>query len=1117
MKKNLPERQCSRLGRLLFFIVLLTGFTIPALAQSRLQTKVTITFDAQPLSKSLQQLQQQSKVSFAFTQADVAPFRNTAAKFMNAPLQEVLRALFKNTTLTFSESKEYIIISPAAAPSAATPAQQRTISGKVKDAGTGENLPGVIIMVKHTSRGINTDVDGDFSINADAKDTLIVAYMGYEREEIAVGLNSFLRVSLKQNAGALGEVVVLGFGQKQAKIAQTGAIASITTKDIKQSPVANIANALVGRLPGLVAVQRSGEPGVDVPELYIRGMATSNSTSPLITIDGVQKENSAIALLDPNEVESITILKDASATALYGVKGANGVIIIKTRRGEAGKPRISTGVQTSIQTPTRLPEYLDSYNYAKLANEAYKNDNPAGTLPPYTAEALEAYRTGSDPYKYPNVDWLNEMLKPSAMTRADMSVNGGTQMVKYFVNVGYTQQNGLYKAEKNDQYDPNQKYKRYNFRSNVDIDFDKDFSIGLSLFGSIENKTGPNEKTDAIFTYLEKTPPNAYPIKYPNGLYGGSTRGNPFALVNTSGFTQSFNSSLSGMLTATRKLDGFTKGLYVKGNYSFDGYFKNNLTRSKQVRTGMYTGSGDYMDPNSYIYNGTDVPLGAPASSYDQIRSTWLDLSVNYERSFGPHTVTGLLLANRQQRVLGGQIPFVSQGIVSRLTYNYRNRYFAELNAGYNGTDNFSEDQRYGFFPAVSAGWVISEEKFLKDNPVLDFLKIRASYGLTGNDQLEVKDANGNIVTTRRWLFISEYGTGSGYSFGDPLTGIGGKIEGPMANLDVTWENARKLNIGIEAKFWGDLLYVQADFFRERRNDILVVRGTVPGMIGVPAEKLPPANLGEVVNRGFELELTHRSKIRNVNYFVRANGSFARNKVLSMDEVSYPYDYLRRTGQSLRQLYGYTAIGFFQSKEEIQNSPKQFGNLIPGDIRYKDLNGDGVIDANDKGPIGRTTVPEFLYGISLGVNWKNFDLSVLFQGAGNYNVLFSHEAAWEFYNGASVMVQHLGRWTPETAATATYPVLHNGLNNNNHQEGASFYMKDATYIRFKNAEIGYTFRNVRLSKQKGLDGLRLFANGINLYTWDKMGDGSFDPEAPSGKGFFYPQLRVLNVGFNATF
>lgn len=1108
MKKNLPERQCSRLGRLLFFIILLTGFTVPVLAQSRLQTKVTITFEAQPLSKSLQQLQQQSKISFAFTQADVAPFKTAAATFTNAPLQDVLKALFKNTTLIFSESAAYIIISPAA-PSATIPAQQRSVTGTVKDAITGESLPGVTIMVKHTNRGINTNEKGSFTIDADTQDTLIVAYMGYERTELRVGLNSKLNISLKQNAGDLNEVVVLGFGQKQAKIAQTGAIASITTKDIKQSPVANIANALVGRLPGLIAVQRSGEPGVDAPELYIRGLATSNSTAPLITIDGVQKENSAIALLDPNEVESITILKDASATALYGVKGANGVIIIKTRRGEVGKPRISTGVQTSIQTPTRLPDYLDSYNFAKLANEAYRNDNPTGILIPYSDEALEAYRTGSDPYKYPNVDWLNEMLKPSAMTRADLSINGGSPMVKYFVNVGYTQQDGLYKAEKNDQYDPNQKYKRYNFRSNVDIDFDKDFSIGLSLFGSIENKTGPNEKTDAIFTYLEKTPPNAYPIKYPNGLYGGSTRGNPFALVNTTGFTQSFNSSLSGMLTATRKLDGITKGLYVKGNYSFDGYFKNNLTRSKQVRTGLYTGSGDYMDPASYIYSGTDVPLGAPASSYDQIRSTWLDLSVNYERSFGQHNVTGLILANRQQRVLSGQIPFVSQGIVSRLTYSYRNRYFAELNAGYNGTDNFSKDQRYGFFPAVSAGWVISEEKFLKNNPVLDFLKLRASYGLTGNDQL----GDG----TRRWLFISEYGNGTGYQYGDPLTTVGGKQEGAMANTDITWEKARKLNVGIEAKFWGDLLFIQADFFRERRNDILVTRGTVPGMIGVPVDKLPPANLGEVVNRGFELELTHRSKIGKVNYFVRANGSFSRNKILYMDEVSYPYEYLRRTGQSLKQLYGYTAIGFFQSKEEIQNSPKQFGNLIPGDIRYKDLNADGVIDANDKGPIGRTTVPEFLYGVSLGVNWKNLDMSILFQGAGNYNVSFSHEAAWEFYNGAAVMEQHLGRWTSETASTATYPVLHNGLNNNNHQEGTTFFMKDATYIRFKNAEIGYTFRHVRLSKQKGLDGLRLFANGINLITWDKMGDGSFDPEAPSGKGFFYPQLRVLNVGFNATF
>ena len=905
----------------------------------------------------------------------------------------------------------------------------------------------------------------------------------------------------------LNEVVVLGFGQSQKKIAQTGAVVSIGTKEIKQSPVSNIANALVGRLPGFVAVQRSGEPGVNTPEMYIRGIATLNSSAPLITVDGVQKESNALSLLDPNEVESITILKDASATALYGVKGANGVIIIKTRRGKEGAPSASASLQTSVQKATRLPQYLNSYWFAVLANEAYKNDNPNGTLIPYSDADIQAYKTGSDPYGHPNVDWLNAMLQPAKMTRADFNVSGGSKIAKYFVNVGYTDEKGLYKAEKNPKYDPNIDYRRYNFRSNIDFDFDKDFSMGLSLFGSIENKNSPNVVTTNLFDYLLKEPPNAFPIKYPTGFYGGTAISNPFDMLNRSGYIQSFNSSLSGMLTATRKLDFITKGLYLKGNYSFDGYFTNNFTRTMSDRTAIYNGSGSFLDTANYTYAGTNAPLSAPSSSFSQNRDIWMDLSVNYERTFGDHAVTGLLLGNRTQQVMGGQIPFVSQGLVARITYSYQNKYFAELNAGYNGTDNFAPGKRYGLFPAISAGWVLSKEKFLENSRVIDFLKLRGSYGITGSDQL-----NGG----RRWLFISNYQSGTGYSYGDPLTSVGGVTEGPAANPNITWEKAHKANIGMELKLLKDLFGMTVDVFRERRSDILITRGTVPAILGVADANLPPANMGIVVNKGFEIELTHRNRIGSVTYFIKANGSYARNKIVFKDEVSQPYDYLRQTGHPVGQYFGLTALGFFKNQDEINKSPVQFGTVIPGDLKYKDLNHDGVIDANDQGPIGRTGVPEILYGFSGGANWKNFDLSFLFQGATNYNVIFDHEGAWEFYNGAKVMEQHLGRWTPATASTATYPVLHYGQNANNHRQ-SSFWMKDASYIRLKNVEFGYTFKNVHLSKSTHLSAFRIFVSGENLYTWDKMGKQSFDPEAASGKGFFYPQLKVYNVGISTDF
>jgi TonB-linked SusC/RagA family outer membrane protein len=1110
MEKNVPVQCCSGYLNFLLTILFFAVFVTTAHAQTVLQTKVTITFSGQRLDKALQQLQKKTKANFAFTQDDVQLYEIKQMSFTGETLEQVLSELFKNTTLTFKEAGGYIVITPGPEKKQPPP----MVTGKIRDAETQEGLAGVSVVVKSNMKGTVSNADGTFAIEAAANDILSFTYTGFESLQMPVGAMPIINIAMKRT-GAMGEVVVLGFGQTQKKIAQTGAVASITTKEIKQSPAANIANALTGRLPGLITVQRSGEPGYDAPEMYIRGRATLNGNAPLVTIDGVEKDVIGISALDPNEVESITILKDASATALYGVKGANGVIIVKTRRGTEGKPRVNTSIQSSIQTPTRLPKYLDSYNFALLANEAYLNDNPNGTLMPYSTEALNAYETGSDPYKYPNVDWMHEMLKPAQMTRADFNISGGSALVKYFVNAGYTQQNGLYKAEKNEKYNPNLKYRRYNFRSNIDIDFDKDFAIGLSLFGSIENQNAPNVLTKDLFNYLGKTPPNAFPIKYPTGFYGGTTRGNPFALTNTTGYKQGFYSSLSGMFTASRKLDFITKGLMVKGNFSFDVRFQNDLVRSQEVVTAQYKGTGDVYETSSYVYSGSNSPLKEPAPRYVQDRSTWLDLSLNYDRTFGNHNFTGLVLVNRQMILKHTDTPYISkvwQGIVSRITYNFRNKYFVEFNAGYNGSDQFAKNKRYGFFPAGSVGWVLSKESFLENVAVIDFLKLRASYGLTGNDQLYYPGDK----TGRRWLYISEYNPATGYSFGDPGTTVAGIAEGPLANNNVTWETARKLNVGVEIKLWKGMLGITADAFREKRNDILIIRGTVPSIIGVPSANLTPENMGEVVNRGVELELTHQNRIGKVNYSVRANGSFARNKILFMDEVSYPYDYLKRTGKQIGQLYGLTAIGFFNSKDEIQNSPVQFGNVIPGDIKYKDLNDDGVIDNNDKGPIGRSDVPEFLFGISGTVSWKRFDLSVLFQGAGNYNVRFSHEAAWEFYNGAKVMEQHLNRWTPATAATATYPVLHYGQNTNNHQEYSSFFIKNASYIRLKNVEVGYTFRNIRY-KGTGFASLRVYANGMNLYTWDKMGRGSYDPEAPSGKGFFYPQLKVVNFGISADF
>ncbi|MFB9863600.1 SusC/RagA family TonB-linked outer membrane protein [Rufibacter immobilis] len=980
------------------------------------------------------------------------------------------------------------------------------VKGKVTDP-DGEGMPGVSISLKSSGLGTVTNGEGQYSINVpNENDVLVFSFIGYIAQEIKVGGRTVIDVKLEPSASAIDEVVILGFGQKQKKIAQTGSTASITTKELTQSPVANITNALAGRLPGLIAVQRTGEPGRDVSNLYIRGVATLNSTSPLVTIDGVQKDYSAIRTLDPNEIEDITILKDASATALYGVKGANGVIIVTTRRGHEGKPVITFSTQTAIQSPTRLPKFLGSYDFARLSNEAYRNDNPEGTQLPYSEEALEAYRTGSDPLKYPDVDWVKEVLKPSVFTQSNVNISGGAKQVRYFVNIGYTNQGGMYRTEENDQYDPEFKFKRYNFRSNIDINFDENLSLGLNLFGGIENRNYPNVSAANLFGYLTRTPPNAFPVKYPTGYWGIHPTGYTNALerINATGFSQEFNSSLSGMITATRKLNFITQGLSAKVNFSFDGYFNNTFQRTMSVQRAVYNGIGDYNDPTNYTYRGTAQPLSAPSATYNQNRDTWLDLSLSYQRDFGKHAFSGLLLANRQQQVRGGEIPYVSQGLVGRFTYSYDDRYFAEFNAGFNGTDNFSPENRYGFFPAVSAGWVA-----LQDHDVINFLKFRGSFGLTGNDQL--------TTANRRWLFLSEYQPGGGYSFGDQLSNIPGIQEGPMANPDVSWEKAQRSNVGLDLNlFRGGLLNVKADVFYERREDMLVLPQQIPYMSGVPSSNLPPANFGVTENKGMEVELSHRNQIGQVFYFLNGNVSYARNKILEMDEENQRWPNLSRTGHRIGQQFGLIAIGYFESPEDIITSREQlFGKVIPGDLKYYDVNSDGKIDANDVTAIGKSNIPEIMYGISGGLNWKDLDFSFLFQGAGNFTVIRELEAAYEFYNGGKVRQEHLGRWTPETAQTATYPVLHSDFSANNHQS-STFFQKKADYLRLKNLEVGYTFKSVRFGGPKPITSIRVYATGMNLYTWDKLG-GEFDPETAGGRYMAYPQGKIFNFGLSAKF
>ena len=1092
---------------LVSFLILI-GF-VHVFATSHAQ-KVSFKASTSSAERLFSEIRKQTGYSVLYSGLRLKDVKFVHVNFQATPLRDVLDQLSQAQGWMYEVEDKTIILKQKKisliAPLTKTETQE-PIRGMVRDS-LGNAIAGATIRIKgQPGSGVSSGADGSFSITAPEGTVLQVSMIGYLSQEIAIGTNKRVDITLKSDFLGLEDIVVLGFGQTQKKIAQTGSTASISNKELMQSPVSNITNALAGRLPGLIAIQRSGEPGRDKSDLYIRGVATLNSAAPLVTIDGVQKEYSAITTLDPNEIENITILKDASATALYGVKGANGVIIVTTKRGVDGKARITARSQMAIQSPTRIPEFLDSYGFATLYNEAYRNDNPTSPTVPYSDDVLEAYRTGSDPLKYPNVDWAKELLTNSLSSQTNFSMSGGNTKARYFVNMGYMYQDGLYKTEPNDLYNNNFEMKRYNFRSNVDLDFDEDLSLALNLYGAIEDRNYPRVSAGVVFgSIISRIPPNAFPVRYPTGFWGIHPTGysSPHALINSSGFTQEFNSSLSGMASLTRKLNFVTEGLSMKGNFAFDGYFRNNFSRSMNVRKAVYLGSGDYNDPTNYSYRDQDMPLGAPTASYGQNRDTWLDLSFNYNRTFGKHNFIGLLLANRQQKILGGQIPFVSQGLVGRIAYNYQNELFAEFNAGYSGTDNFAKDRRYGFFPAVSAGWVA-----IQNHPTINLLKFRASYGISGNDQL--------TVTDRRWLFIEEFMAGTGYSFGETLANIPGVVEGPLANPLVSWETAYRSNVGMELNLFGSRLFnTTVDLFYEKRDDMLVLPQSIPYMSGVPTDNLPPANFGKTENKGFEVEIKHAHKVGSVNYFVNLNMSFARNKILEMDEETRAYPNLVRTGQRIGQEYGLKAIGFFENQEDIINSRLQtFGRVIPGDLKYYDANGDGIIDNNDIMPIGKSTIPEMMYGFSGGVDYKGFDVSFLLQGASGFTYTRELETAYEFYNGGKVMKSHLGRWTPETSATAAYPALHSGFSDNNHRK-SSFFVRKADYLRLKNVEIGYTFRNVNLFDKKRLNNIRLYANGMNLFTWDKT-EGDFDPESPGGRYWTYPQVQIFNFGLSTNF
>lgn len=1026
------------------------------------------------------------------------------------------------------------------------------IKGKVSDA-NGAPIPGVTIVEKGTGNGVITDIDGNYEIKVQKEQgaVLVYTFVGMTPQEMAVAGKTVMNVTLSESTIDLEQVVVVGYGT-QKKVSVTGAVASIPVGQLKQSNSGSLAVALAGRLPGLTAIQSAGgQPGRDDATMYLRGAATTNGRSPLILIDGVPRDN--IRTIDANEVESVTVLKDASATAVFGVRGANGVILVTTRRGTEGKNELSINAIESFTSFTFEPERLHSVDYMKLRNEASANDNISPL--PFSQAVMDKYANptaglaANDPdyankakilnYIYPDHDYYRETIsRYSPSTRINGNMSGGTEKVTYFINAAYFHQGGNLKNEPKSVlgYDTSSKMDRYNFRANLDYKVSNTVKGFLNIGSYIEQVNMPSAglygggdtnwmMTDLIYqaqTILPITPgPTTLAgfgvapgqIVYPTYLDRTA-----FEIMNRYGYRNEVRSNLNTTFGLNWDLGSLvTKGLSMKGMISYDS--KSTSAEQGYKNERLYSANVDpATDQLTYAVSRANESLLSITKGVDSRYNINMQGSVNYSRTFGQkHSVGGMILAQRDYwESTGGEIPFNVVGVASRVTYDYDSRYLAEVNMGYNGSEQFAPGNRYGFFPAVSLGWVASNERFLKDNRTITNLKLRASYGKVGNDQMG----------SARFLYQSNItASGSG-----PLGSLGlGKTvsQGLIGNPNIGWEVAKKQNYGVDIQFLKQLS-VALDYFIENRSDILISRGTVPVFQGVPLGNLPKVNMGLVDNHGYEVEVTYNKELaKDFSVMVLANYGFNRNKVKFLDEQIRDSTYMMRygsTGQRIGQATGYAidysnGNGYFNSQEELTKylATTRYGSGSPrvGDFKYIDQNGDGVVDSKDVVPIGYSSIPEIAYGLTISLHYKAFDLTTFFQGVGHYSSNYANQGTYENTKLGTYFGYTRTAWTQERYAAGekiTYPAL-STVSNSNHRAN-SFFIMDRSFLRLKNVEVAYTLPPNAL-KVVGVSKMRIFVSGDNLFTWENLRMDHLDPET-SGS-LTYQQTKMLNVGVNVTF
>ena len=1025
-----------------------------------------------------------------------------------------------------------------------------TVTGKIVDK-EGQPVIGAGVLITGTSTGVAADLDGKFKITVpDESSTLTVTALGYTTKEVKIGRQHNLTIILEDEAESLEATVVVAYGT-QTRATVTGALTTVDTKALIKAPVADVTNILAGQMPGVSTIQETGQPGEDYAKIYIRGVGSlsESASTPLILVDGVERPMNTV---DPNEIESLSILKDAASTAVFGVRGANGVIIITTKRGDAGKPKISVSSITGVQMPMSYIKQCSGYDFARYYNVYQWNDGKEDMSLYFTPEAIEAYRTNSDPLMFASTNWNKEMFRDAFLqTKNNINISGGSDKVRYFVSMGYMFQNGLLKQIPGVTYDNNYAYNRYNYRANLDFKLTETTDMRFNISGVIGDTQEPYTDRENIWTLTMLW---AHPVGSPGVLEGmpftsvstsalpsGLTKWNGWEYYYWTGYTNKYKTTLGTDITLTQHLDFITEGLSVgfKGGYDTSMAITKKHTGGSGLHytfeyqswvdnSGLPISDPDFDKTSVVQISGSEAPLSYSESTDDD-KSWYLEARMDYNRRFnGKHAVSGLLLYNQSRDYYPSRYTYLPRGyvgLVARATYGYKDKYLVDVSAGYNGSENFAPGKtRYGFFPSASVGWVLSEEKFIKQIPVIDYLKLRASIGKVGSD----------LGSSARFMYMEGVWTEAGeYYLGtaNKTSTIPRYEMGTPGNEGVTWETAVKSNIGLDVDLFDKRLHFSGDLFNEDRTGILITPRTLPGIIAFTPQNM---NKGEVQNRGYEVELGWKDHAGEFYYDLNANVTFARNKIVFMDEVTPDEPYQAQTGGSTNRhlLYIYERLyqkdDFFVDKDGVQRLkpelPQPSTTVYPGDCMYKDLNGDNVIDGRDKMYTGYPDRPEYVFGSNWKFSYKGFNLSLNWIAATNVNRVWNADYRIPFTNSGhrgllqifaeNSWIDNDNPWAPgrEDGTLPRFTKTNYPWNS----EDSTLWTVDASYLRLKSASFGYTFKRNQFLDKLGIGSVGLMFTGYNLLTFSRM--TLQDPEAKSSDSHgTYPLVKTYNLALNVNF